>query len=555
MSSILRSRQVGKLDLSLLLNDGMKLIVNACFVFYLASVLLIPASLFAATDVEVGESELRVEVQPFGANLFTGNFLKSRGNGLNPEYIVAPGDRVVVNVWGVLTLTDVFEVDSQGNIFLPDIGPLKLAGVKNKDLTKTVKWHISQVYTDNFDVYTILETAQPISIYVTGMVENPGRYAGLASDSVLYYLDLSGGIDSQLGSFRNIEIIRKGESIASIDLYDFLLKGTIEAPQLEENDTILARPRGSFVLLEGNVARSKYIEIKNKTAKGRELLSVIPKSAQATEVTLQGMRNGVPITHTLSVNEFLGLTVEDGDVVTLRDDGRSDTIIVKVNGEFLGPSEISVNRGARLVDVLNYIPVDPDLADVKSIYLRRVSVAQAQKDAINDSLFRLERSSLLALSGSEREANIRVQEAKLMESFAERARQIDPLGRVVTTQNGVQQNILLEPGDIIVIPPKTQVVRIAGEVKMMHAVTFRPGWTAADYINQAGGYSDRANEDEVIVHHQNAEVVISEPNVVIQPGDEIIVPPRVDSKWRQFALDMMDVIYKIAIAAQIAINL
>jgi len=510
----------------------------------------------AATAPPPKPAPVETGVQPFGAALFTGNFLKTRDDGLNPAYIVAPGDQVNVRTWGAININDIYTVDTQGNIFLPDIGPVQLEGVSNRNLTQTVKKHVHKVYTNNVEVYTNLVTAQPVAVFVTGLVNNPGRYNGVPSDSILFFLDLAGGIDPALGSYRNIDILRDGNTIATLDLYDFLLKGRIAIPQLQDNDTILVRHRGPVVELAGNVARPALVELKADTATGAGVLEIIPQAAQATEVTLVGMRGGQPYNRTLSLADFQAVKLHDGDLVTLRDDGKADTILVNIEGEHEGPSVLSVRRGARLVDVLNHIPVDKTLADTGAIYLRRTSVAQSQRDAINDSLFRLERSSLLALSGSSNEAAIRTQEAKLVEMFAERARLIDPLGRVVTTQDGVQQNILLEPNDTIVIPTRTQIVRVAGEVLMMHAATWRRGWTAADYIRQAGDYTDRADRSKVIVHHPNAAVDIVNPsNAQIGPGDEILVLPKVDKKYRQFGIDLLDVIYKIAISAKVALNL
>lgn len=500
-------------------------------------------------------TETNDAIEPFGAKLFSGNFLATRGDGLNPEYVLAAGDQVAVSAWGAVTIDSVFTLDSQGNIFIPEIGPLRLAGVKNADLTATVKKHIGRVYTGNFDVYTNLVTAQPVALFVTGMVNKPGRYAGLPSDSILYFLDMAGGIDAELGSYRNIEIIRNGKVINRIDLYDFMLRGAIATPQLQENDTLLVKHRGPVVQLEGNVARNALIEMASETATGEDVLKVIPKAAQATEVTIVGMRKGQPIEQTMPISAFLRYSLQNGDSVTLRDDGHASTILVNVEGEFTGPSVLSVKRGSRLVDVLNHIPIDPNLANTRAIYLRRPSVAAAQRDAINDSLFRLERSSLLALSGSHGEVGIRTQEAKMVADFVQRARLIDPLGRVVTSQNGVQQNILLQAGDTIVIPTNTRIVRVAGSVIMMHAVTHRENWTAEQYIEKAGGYTDRADRSNVIIHHANAEVDVASPDTIIQPGDEIIVPPKVDAKTRQFVMDTIDVIYKVAITARVALGL
>src|SRR5690606_37019570 len=73
-------------------------------------------------------------VRPFGSNLFLGNFGATREDGLNPQYVIMPGDHVAMNVWGAVAVNEVFIVDSQGNIFIPQVGPIHLAGVKNADL-------------------------------------------------------------------------------------------------------------------------------------------------------------------------------------------------------------------------------------------------------------------------------------------------------------------------------------------------------------------------------------------------------------------------------------
>jgi len=494
-------------------------------------------------------------VQPFGANLFIGNFLRAREDGLNPNYILTPGDHVAVNTWGAVQFNEVLVVDSQGNIFLPEVGPIQLAGVRNAELTETVRRGLKKVYARYFDVYTNLITAKPVAVYVTGGVQRPGRYAGIPSDSVLFFLDQAQGIDPRLGSYRNISILRAGQSIAEVDLYDFILKGQLPLVQFQEGDTILVHRRGPVAELNGDVASPASIEFKTGAMTGKDALDVVPGAATATEVTVQGIRNGVPLSHTLSRAAFASFSVQDGDIITMRDDGRADTILVHLEGEYHGPSVLSVRRGSRLVDVLNYIPVAPDLANTSAVHLKRASVAKTQKDAIEDSLFRLERSALLALSNSRGESEIRVQEAALTQKFVERARLVQPLGRVVTRRAGQQANLVLENDDVIVIPPRTNIVYVEGEVWMSQAVMFEKDLTAEEYIEAAGGYTDRADSGKVIVVHADASVEIGDPDMVIHPGDEVLVPPRVDSKVVQNVLDVTQVIYQIAIAAAVVLAL
>jgi protein involved in polysaccharide export with SLBB domain len=494
-------------------------------------------------------------LQPFGSNLFMGNFLRAREDGLNPDYIIMPGDHVAMNTWGALNINSVFVVDSQGNVFLPEIGPIRLAGVRNADLTSTVRHGLSRVYTRYFDVYTNLITAKPVAVFVTGGVSRPGRYAGIPSDSALYFLDQAGGIDANLGSYRNVEVLRNGQVLASIDLYDFILKGTIPTIQFEDGDTILVKKRGPVVELQGSVARPALLEFKADEMLGAEALNVVPGAARATAVTVTGLRSGAPMGQTLALADFAKFPLKNGDRILLRDDGLPGTILIQVEGEYQGSSVLAVRRGARLVDVLHHVPVDPTLAEVTGVHIRRPSVAKQQKQALDDSLFRLERSALLALSDSDGETNIRVKEADLVQRFVERAHNIQPLGRIVTSRGGRQLNMVLEDGDIIVIPQKTNVVRVSGEVFMTKAVMYTPGMTAKDYIEQSGGYSDRADKGKIVLHRPNAEVIVGGSNMEVHPGDEILVPPRVDTKLTQNILDVTQIIYQVAVSAAVILFL
>ncbi len=237
----------------------------------------------------------------------------------------------------------------------------------------------------------------------------------------------------------------------------------------------------------------------------------------------------------------------------MRADGKANTILIRLDGQFSGPSVLSVQRGARLLDVLNYVPVDPKLSDVNAVHIRRESVAAAQKRSIDDALFRLERSALLALSASNGESNIRVKEADLTLKFVERARLLQPLGRVVTSSANRQLNVMLEDNDVIVIPPRTNVVRVSGEVMVAQAVTYRPGLKAKDYIRDAGGHTDRADKKKVIIIHPNAAVSVGDPDMSVRPGDEVLLPPRVDSKSLQNFADVTQIIFQIAVTTAVVI--
>ncbi|HJL01799.1 MAG TPA: SLBB domain-containing protein [Polyangiaceae bacterium LLY-WYZ-15_(1-7)] len=509
-----------------------------------------PPSPEAAAQAEVARGP-----QPFGANLFSGNYAAERENGLNPDYRILPGDRVMVNAWGAVTINDVFAVDTQGNIFLPGIGPIQLEGVASDQLTPTVEAAIRRVYRGTFGVYTNLLNASPVAVFVTGGVERPGRYAGIPSDSVLFFLAQAGGVDPGAGSFRDITVMRQGQPLAEIDLYDFLLRGTLPTPQLTDGDTILVGRRGPTVEVRGGGRGPVLVELAGETATGAQVLEVVARAARANEVTLRGVREGQPVVRTLEAATLASAPLRDGDVITFREEGRAEHIVVRLEGEFDGPAELAVRRGTRLQDLLNWVPVDPELAHMEAVHLQRERVARQQRQTIQDSLDRLERSAMLALSDTTGEAQIRVREAELVQAFVQRARNVQPLGRVVTSTAGTQLNVLLRDGDTIIIPPRTNVVRVGGEVQVAQAVMYRPDLTVREYVQMAGGYTNRAETDAVIVLRPNAEVFLAPDDTPIRPGDEILVPPRIDRKVFQNAVDLSQIIYQIAVAASVLLRI
>lgn len=491
---------------------------------------------------------------PFGAALFTGNFAAQREDGLNEDYQVLPGDRVMVHVWGSASINDTFAVDAQGNIFLPGIGPVHLGGVSADRLTAAVHAEIGRRYRGPFEVYTNLITASPVAVFVTGAVPRPGRYAGIPSDSVLFFLDQAGGIDARTGSYRDIQLLREGQVVAALDLYDFLLRGTLATPQLRDGDTLLVGRRGPSLEVRLPTGERIGVELDDDDVVAELVQQVVRPDARVNEVSLRGVRDGTPVARTLRVSELPTLELLDGDVLTFREEGHAAHVLVRLEGEFLGPASLSVPRGARLIDVLNHVRVDPSVAHVEAIHLRRPSVALEQARTIRESLDRLQRSAMLALSESTGESQIRVREAELMNAFVERARTIEPLGRVVTRSGGSQLNVMLEEGDVVVIPTRTNVVRVGGEVQVAQALMFRPDLRVRDYVGMAGGFSNRAETRTVIVLRQSAEVVIADNNTPIQPGDEILVPPRIDRKVFQHAIDISQIVYQIAVAASVLLR-
>lgn len=503
-----------------------------------------------------------MENPPFAANLFIGGFESERSNGLNDNYLVAPGDKISIWIWGAINYSDVVTVDNQGNVFLPNIGPVRVANTPAGSVNQTVTAKIRQVYTNDVNVYVNLLTSTPVSIFVSGPVLRPGQYAGLASDSVLYYLKRAGGIDFSRGSFRQIDIVRNGKVVTSADLYAFFRDGTLPALSFKDGDTILVHPIGNTIVVKTGARNSFTFEFLNTELKG-EVVNYFSRPGEfASHASIAGVRDNKQFARYLSIDEFATLPLAAGDTVEYIADHEPQIYRINVAGAFSGASQVMVDKGTRLIDVLDHIEADSVLSDTQNIYLLRESVAEKQKEIIEEGLQRLERSMYTAPISSTGEGAIRAQEAQLVADFIARARKVEPQGRVVVSENGDIANILLEPNDTIVIPEVTDLIHVGGEVLLPQSVVFNPDATAEDYVAWAGGFTERAESDRILIVRKNGNVTftsvddsfLSNNISTLAPGDQIIVLPAIDTKLLQAVKDMTQIIYQIAVAANVATN-
>lgn len=465
-----------------------------------------------------------------------------------------PGDEITVSMWGAVDFHEKLTVDNQGNIFLPDIGPIQVQGVHYADLTRHVKKHVRSQYKSNVNIYITLQGTQPVSVYVTGGVVSPGRYSGVSSYSVLHYLDMAQGIDPQQGSFRNIDIIRDNEVVTTIDLYTFLLQGDLPRIQLHEGDTIFVHRQGMTISVTGRVKNQSIVEFQAKSVHGSKVVDLAQPRPVATHVLIQGMRSNAPFSSYLSLKSFSGFEVHDGDSVQFQRGVPEDRLLVNIKGQHKGPRAMIVPENATLLEVLRQIPADPELANTDAVYLRRQGVIRRQKKALEESLQRLESSVLSTGTITEEATKIQAQRVKMVQEFVSRARRVEPEGRmVVSTGQGIQ-DVLLEDGDDIVVPRVTNLVHVNGEVMMPRAVIHQSGKDVEFYINRSGGYTQRADPERIVVIRANGEAALG-PKTRIRPGDEVMVLPEIPTDFLQITKDVADILYKIAIAAAVPLRL
>lgn len=494
------------------------------------------------------------EIRPFGSQLFDGGFRGLRADGLNSDYRIAPGDQVVLRIWGAIEMEKVLPVDARGNVFIPSIGPVTVKGLSHKNFDNRIRSAVRSVYPENVHVYTQVQGVQPVAVFVTGYVDRPGRYAGTPNDSVIYFLDQAGGIDDNLGSYRVINVLRNGKVIETIDLYDFLLQGVMPRPQFRDGDTLVVAERAASVIVSGDVERSYRYELAKNEMIGSALTRLSHMKAGVSHVLLRGDRESGPLTGYYSLQEFNSQLLQDGDEVLLSVDKRYDTIVVEIEGSFYGPSRYSLPRDVMLQDFLDAIAVPQNITDTNSISMRRESVAMRQKASLEESLKRLESTYLGASSSTPQEASIRVQEAELINRFIERASKAEPNGRLVVATNDHIANIRLQDGDVITIPERSDSLLISGEVLVPQSVVFAAGKSVEDYIDGAGGFSQHADESKILIVRQNGEVRNAD-DVALKAGDEILVLPEVPTKNLQLATSISQILYQIAVATKVVTDL
>lgn len=490
-------------------------------------------------------------LQPFGANLFAGNYVSRRANALDPNYQVIAGDKISLRMWGEATANEVMTVDANGNVFIPDVGEIQMVGTKASEVSNKIKAAVGKVYKDGVDVYANLLTAssKEVTVFVTGSVLKPGQYTGLPDDSVLAFLHQAGGVDPKRGSYRQVLVKRGQQRIASVDLYDFVNNGSLPRTLFRDGDTIVVRPQGSMISVEGDTRNNYRFEFLGNSINGAQLVKYARPDSSVTNIAVSGTRDGLPNSSYISYEQFLRTRLYDGDSVRFVTDAPTPVMDISLEGSHLGNSYLAIKRGSRLQEVLDYVSVDPNEADIGNIYIKRKSVAIEQKKNIDEALRRLERSVLTAPASSDGEAAIRAKEAELILKFVERASTVRPEGKIVVSDRGKVANIRMEDGDIIVIPAKSDVVMISGEVQVPQSVVYAPNATLKDYIAQAGGYTERANEDSLMVVKPNGKVIMGS-NLQVAAGDQIMVYPRLDTKDMQFTKDLVQIVYQIAVAAK-----
>ena len=532
--------------------------------FFLVSTLLISSSVWSISlqqdeNAEVVEAINNTnESELYGSWLFSGGFSDVSFSGINPDYRIASGDTLLVQVWGGIEYQQEIIVDPKGNIFIPKVGPITVLGVSNQDLNRIVLKSVKRVYKSNVEVYVTLLSTQKVKVFLTGLVNKPGLYEGQSADSILRFIDQAKGIRSDIGGLRQIQLRRNNKTLERIDLYDFLSSGTMPRIPMQDGDVIFVGPRQGIVTLEGEVGFSgKYEIIGSQEPLASILAAVVPNDLATNVTVIEAIGKNIEANQ-YPLIDIKNQMVSNGALIKLSSQLRPNSISVEVVGEHSSETEMVIPWGTSLLTVIKRIEYT-QLSNTNGIQLYRESVAERQKDMLQASLNALEQSVLTARSGTKEEALLRQAEADIILQWIVKARLVEPRGQVLLLKDYQADKIILQQGDRIVVPSQKNLVLIHGEVLFPTAIAFDGKLTIEDFIAKAGGTNRGSTDFNVLVMHPNGEFTnanedLDEDNF-INPGDEIFVLAEPDTKSMQLVKDLTQVMYQIAVSAAVILAL
>ena len=509
-------------------------------------------------SAQIREVKRDVDESVFGSRLFLGRFAEESFRAFNPDYVVSPGDLIDLKLWGAFDLVMRLEVDSQGNIFVPKVGPVKVGSTRNANLNDVLRRSIKDVFRENVGVYAALVSAEPVKVFVSGEVREPGLYGAYASDSLLHFIDRAGGIDTDTGSFLDIRVKRGARTLARINLYDFLRNGDLPLLQFRDGDTIVVGPRKSTAEVSGLVQHEAQFEF-DERIRLSALLDLAGLDERATHVQVVRNQTQVRESDYLPLSADLeSIWIVSGDEVSVFADRHIGTIIAQEEGEYQGLSQYVLPYEASLSDLINKVEPTPR-SNMDGLQLYRESIAERQAQVLEEMLQKLEQSVLSARSGTREEAELRTREANLVLQFIERARNVEPKGRLVLHQGFDPTLIDLQDRDVLRIPRLTNTVAVQGEVFFPSSFVWQEGKSVEYYLQQAGGLNQRGDRNRVFVIRPSGEMVEANGGwgrrVKVFAGDEIMVLPQVDRKTFQFSKDLIQIIYQLALSTGVVLSI
>lgn len=312
-------------------------------------------------DNEQSTRTVKRQLKQYGYDLFAGSpttFAPANHIPVPLDYVIGPGDTVVVQLYGKENAIHEITIDREGVLQFPGIGPMPINGLNFKEL----KARIVETVTEQMigvKANVTMGALRSIQVFVLGEAHRPGAYTVSALSTMTHALFVSGGI-STVGSLRQIQLKRKGQVMAKLDLYNLLLKGDTSADQrLQPGDVIFIPPIGQTAGITGEVNRPAIYEL-NKEATVGQLLELsggllptaYPKASRIDRINRNGDRTFAEVN--LASKKGKKTAVRNGDVVQIYSvlDKVEDAVLL--SGHVHRPGGFAWRHGMRVSEVIRH---------------------------------------------------------------------------------------------------------------------------------------------------------------------------------------------------------
>ena len=313
------------------------------------------------TDLQrLARSSTGESIPIFGRDFFQtppSTFAPGNNLPITPDYVLGPGDQVLVRIFGgeASSGNSALTVDNAGDIYLPRVGTVHVAGLRADQLQSEVKTAVNRVFR-NYSISVSLGQLRSIQVYLVGEARRPGAYTVSGLSTVLNALFASGGPNVQ-GSLRHIQVRRGGQTLPEFDLYDLVLRGDKSRDvRLESGDTIFIPPVGPQVAVAGSVRHPAIYELKDTTTLEDVLTLAGGFSATGApgQVSLERIDTDLrrhAVTVALS-DAGRAMALRDGDVVYAGHISPAYERSVTIRGNLANPGRFKWVPGMRLNDIV-----------------------------------------------------------------------------------------------------------------------------------------------------------------------------------------------------------
>lgn len=431
---------------------------------------------------------------------------------ISDEYILSTGDNIQINVYGISQQTYSLEIEKSRAINIQGIGPIYIGGLPFGKAKNIIKSRLSTIYggmkgqNPNTFVSISVGNISGINVNIIGEANLPGTYTLPATAKVLKALYLAGG-PGENGSFREIELIRKGKKIATIDIYKYLVNGdSRENVQLQNNDVILIKPYIQRIFIKGAFKRNGIFEAK-------------PGESVANMIQYAGGFN------TFAYNKQVNLTRNNDESLTIKTVEANDYINTPVeNGDIIEAIKVS-NRFANRVAIKGAVfrPGEYELTPPMTLQQLITKAGGVKEEAFLDKGIVTRRNDKMELQTI---------------SFS------------VKDVIAGKEKVFLQREDEVLISTifemrEKQTVRISGAVQSPGLYNFTENMTLEDLIFIAGGFLEKASSSNIeIVRRIDNETALSDTDKLTETYTVAVNKDlKLDSPNNQMKLEPFDEIY------------